>query len=369
MNAQDPASTLDGTPLAALVVQAGRRPRGEALRVLRHGAWRRVSWSELAVDVKRSAEGWAVLGLGPGDGVVALGPLGVSFIVTLLAVQALGAHVRVADDASLVDALATAGFVLAYGTTEVDQVLMHRPAALRALVVENEFGAEPSAGLALTGWQRLLEWGSGGATLEASVIESVALRAPQPEGGIAALTPAQLGAAPHAFAAWPGVLADFPLHWLPGLRWLMGSWLSAGSTLHIAEPRGRAGADLARARPGLWVASAATLAAFDADARSRIPARGPGAHAAHAALAEGRGLLQVVWRRRLRQVLGLAGVDAVLTEPHAPESAIALLQRLGMTVDVDLPQPRAVEASRPRQAAHAHARAERLGPAMDGVAP
>jgi hypothetical protein len=351
--------------LAAFSAQALQRPRAEALRVLRHGAWRRLSWSELAVRAGHAARGWATLGVGRGDTIVAVGALGESFILTLIAVQLLGARIKVEADASLDRAIADACFVLAQDTLEVDRVLMHRSASLRALVIENEFGAEPSADVVTLGWDGLIEAGAaqptrsldsdtdvGANTNTLSLVQSGPL-----QGG-----PNRTG------AAWRTVLADFPLCWLPGLRWLMGSWPAIGATLVVADAGGEAGAALIDVRPELWITSAQTLAAFDASARGRVPAAGGlGARAVHAALAKGSGPLQAAMRWRLRQVLGLGSVQAVLTEPQTVPAAVALLQRLGVAVDSDLPQP--AEMTRPRIPVSAHGSVERFKPATERAAP
>jgi hypothetical protein len=347
----DPASALP----EAFRAQALQRPRAEALRLRQHGAWRRLSWSELAVRVDRAAQGWAALGVSQGDTVVAVGALGEAFIVTLIAVQVLGAQMRVEEESALDAVIARARFVLAQGTREVDRVSMHRSASLQALVVENDFGAEPSADLVPVAWQHLIEG-------EGVAVSARGDAAPEP-----ALAPQPL----HPGAAWRTVLADFPLHWLPGLRWLMTSWPVSGATLVVAEARGDTSAQLIEARPELWIASAQALAAFAAAGRSRVPASGLGAIAVRAALADGRGVLRSAARWRLRQVLGLGSVRAVLTEAQALPAAVVMVQRLGAAVDFDAPLP--AEPLRPRPAAPAAAPpsawAEPFEPALDRAAP
>lgn len=354
------ADRIDLAPatLAAFSAQALHRPRAEALRVVRHGAWRRLSWSELAVRAGHAARGWASLGVGRDDTIVAVGALGESFILTLLAVQLLGARVKVDAGASLDRAIADARFVLAQDTREVDRVLMHRSASLRALVIENEFGTEPSADVVPLVWDRLIEAGAAQATrsLDGHADAGANMHAPAPgrgvllEGG----TPCRT------------VLADFPPCWLPGLRWLMDSWPAAGATLVVADADGNAGAALTVARPELWIASAQTLAAFDAGARGRVPATGLGARAVRAALAEGSGLWQSAMRWRLREALGLRSVRSVLTEPQTAPAAVALLQRLGVAIEFDPPQP--AEMTRPRLVP-AQGWVEPFEPAADRAAP
>lgn len=357
------ADLIDLAPpalLAAFSAQALQRPRAEALRVIRHGAWRRLSWSELAVRAGHAARGWATLGVGRGDTIVAVGALGESFILTLIAVQLLGARIKVEAGASLDRAIADARFVLAQDTLEVDRVLMHRSASLRALVIENEFGTEPSADVVMLVWDGLIEAGAAQATRSLDVDANTNTLAPEPSG------PLQ-GGPTRTGAPLRTVLADFPLCWLPGLRWLMGSWPAIGATLVVADAGGDAGAALIDARPELWIASAQTLAAFDASARGRVPAAGGlGARAVHAALAKGSGPLQAAMRWRLRQVLGLRSVQAVLTEPQTVPAAVALLQRLGVAIDFDLPQP--AEMTRPRIPVSAHGSVERFKPATERAA-
>lgn len=356
------ADRIDFAPalLAAFSAQALQRPRAEALRVIRHGAWQRLSWSELAVRAGHAARGWATLGVGRGDTIVAVGALSESFILTLIAVQLLGARIKVEAGASLDRAIADARFVLAQDTREVDRVLMHRSASLRALVIENEFGTETSADVVPLVWDRLIEAGAAQATrsldADTDVDANTNTLAPEPGGPTRTGTP------------WRTVLADFPLCWLPGLRWLMGSWPATGATLVVADAGGDAGAALIDARPELWIASAQTLAAFDADARGRVPAAGLGARAVRGALAEGSGPLQAAMRWRLRQVLGLRSVQAVLTEPQTVPTAVALLQRLGVVIDFDLPQP--AEMTRPRIPVPAHGWVEPFKPTTNrGAAP
>ncbi len=351
------ADRVDFAPalLAAFSAQALQRPRAEALRVMRHGAWQRLSWSELAVRAGHAARGWATLGVGRGDTIVVVGALSESFILTLIAVQLLGARIKVEADAALDRAIADAHFVLAQDTREVDRVLMHCSASLRALVIENEFGTETSINVVPLGWDRLIEAGAAQATrsLDAGTDVGTNTLAPEPGG------PARTG------TPWRTVLADFPLCWLPGLRWLMDSWPAIGATLVVAGAGADAGAALIDARPELWIASAQTLAAFDADARGRVPAAGLGARAARGALAEGSGPLQAAMRWRLRQVLSLRSVQAVLTEPQTAPTAVALLRRLGVAVDFDLPQP--AEVTRPR--IPTHDRVEPFKPKTNRAAP
>lgn len=341
------ADRIDFAPalLAAFSAQALQRPRAEALRVLRHGAWQRLSWSELAVRAGHAARGWATLGVGRGDTIVVVGALSESFILTLIAVQLLGARIKVEAGAALDRAIADAHFVLAQDTREVDRVLMNCSASLRALVIENEFGTETSIDVVPLVWDRLIEAGAAQATrsLDADTNVGTNTLAPEPGGPLQG-GPARTG------TPWRTVLADFPPYWLPGLRWLMGSWPTIGATLVVADAGGDAGATLIDARPELWIASAQTLAAFDADARGRVPPAGIGARSARGALAEGSGALQAAMRWRLRQVLGLRSVQAVLTEPQTVPTAVALLQRLGVAIDFDLPQP--AEVTRPRIPAH-----------------
>jgi hypothetical protein len=323
---------------------------------MRHGAWRRLSWSELAVAAGQAARGWESLGVERGDTIVVVGALGESFIVTLIAVQLLGARVRVESGVSLDRAIGEARFVLAQDTLDVDRVLMNRSAALRALVIENEFGTETAADVVPMGWERLIEAGAA----------QPAKSQGADKGAAASANPIAGGATPRG-TAWRTVLADFPLSWVPGLRWLMETWPALGATLIVADAGGDVSAALLDARPDLWITSAQALNAFDTAARGRVPVSGFGAGAVRTALAEGGGALQAALRWRMRRVLGLRSVQAVLTEPQAMPAAVTLLQRLGVDVNFDLPQSE--KTIRPRVPVPAHGWVEPFEPATDRVAP
>jgi long-chain acyl-CoA synthetase len=74
-----------------LAERAGREPGKIALRAKRRGIYRGWSWAELRDDVARAAEGFAALGLGPGDRLAIMGEACPEWAIADLAAQACGA--------------------------------------------------------------------------------------------------------------------------------------------------------------------------------------------------------------------------------------------------------------------------------------
>ncbi len=336
MQAKVPAVEAARRPLDALRLQAVHRPRAKALRVKRLGARIWMSWSELALQVQTAALGWAGLGVGPGATVWAVGPLSESFIITLLAVQALGARLRVTAPVTPGDAWGQARFVLAHGTADVDALLSQRAVAdrdatladLQALVVESSLGLEMIEGTTVLNWFALIEQAtSAGAAPPSHLARVEATPSPDP-GSEAALIAGRNG---HPRAC-DTVLAEFETHWEAGVHWLLDDWLSSGAGLVLAEPDLDPGADLQATRPQWWLASTGVLTAFEAAARSRVPSSGLSGRLARLAWTHGNSVMLAMCCWRLRRVLGLAPVQQAVCDGLIDPALAGWLRRLGVVV-------------------------------------
>lgn len=300
---------------AALLAQAERQPQAEALRCKRRGAWWVHSWSRLAADARSAAQGWAALGVGAGDTIAVLGPLGAPLIVTLFAADALGATVTVAsadDEAALVRG---ARFALADGSHDLERALRHRGPRLEAVVVgdgDAAVGAASSSGLTVIGIDALFERG-----------RQIVL----PPGTPSAAPTAHADVGPHA-----RVFADFDPGWRDGLDFIARAWPAAAPVLLIPEPGGDATVDRREARASLWLAPAQRLAAFEQQFADRAPSTGLAAAALRSVRRGSRGPIGRLLRSRLAANLGVGTVRQVHSDADVPEAAHALLRSLGVAV-------------------------------------
>jgi hypothetical protein len=207
-------------------------PSSTLLRAHRRGRWSAWSAAALQADVAALAAGWHALGVRAGDRVHAVGPLGAPFVLSLLALQGLGAQLQPAP------AQGALRHVLVDGTHELEALRATRRDALGTVVLAHglpgtvDGDAVPFGALFGHGQRPVpLEIGQGG----------------------------------------PAVLAEFDTAWAPGLALLQQQWLAQGAVLHLAEPGGDAWADRRSVRPRQWWADAATLARAAAELDDRLP--------------------------------------------------------------------------------------------------
>jgi hypothetical protein len=251
------------------------------LRAHRRGRWQAWSAAALQADVAALAAGWQALGVRAGDRVGAVGPLGAPFVLSLLALRALGA-----------------------------QLVPGGP--LRHVLVDSSHALE-------------------------------ALRACQAEAGTVVLAHGLPGAAPAGAVPFgtlfqhgactvdleidtnrtgdrASVIAEFDPAWTPGLSRLLSDWLPRGAVLHLPEPGGDAWADRRTAAPREWWADAPTLARAADELDARLPA---------APLSS--------WARwRAQRVLGLSSGLRYTGDAQLPAAARAVFDRLGW---VDAAEP------------------------------
>lgn len=210
------------------------------LRAHRRGRWSAWSAAALHADVASLAAGWHALGVRAGDRVGSVGPLGAPWVLSLLALQALGATLQPAA------AVGPLRHVLVDDTQSLESLLATRRADLGTVVLAHDLpGAVPGVAVAFDALyghgQRSIAW------------------------------PAL------ATAPGPRVLAEFDPGWAPGRVLLLQRWLQQAAVLHLAEPGGDAWADRRAVRPQQWWADAHTLgrAAQSLDERLSVPADRP----------------------------------------------------------------------------------------------
>ena len=327
-------------PYATLQAQAHRAPQAEALRSRRRGEWRAWSWQRLAAQAELAARGWAALGVLPGDRIVALGPLGAELIVTLFAADALGATVVLAEGAAQAQAIGETRFAFADGTHELERLLRHRGARLRAAVV-GDASVLPTSGqvdhVPLLGHAQLLASARAHEEPLAGAGRFPVAEVLTHDGAVHRLGSPQ-PAAPDLGLA-DRVFADFAPTWLAGLQFILHAWPVAAPLLLIPEPHGDAVADQRAARANVWLAPAERLAAVAEQLLARVPPRGHAAWAARAALDGRRSLAAHVARWRIRAGMGLAHTRHTVSDAALPEATANLLTALGITPAARTPAP------------------------------
>jgi hypothetical protein len=326
-----PPTGPTASPFAALLDQARRAPRAEALRSRRRGQWRAWSWQRLAAQTELAARGWAALGVRPGDRIVALGPLGADLIVTLFAADALGASVVLADDAPQAQVVGEAPFAFADGTHELERLLRLRGTALRAAVVGDAAVVPTSRqidGVPLHSIAQLLDLGRSHTALPSHAVPDALVKVAGQHGVLRALGTSE-AAVPELSRA-DRVFADFPPTWATGLVFVLHTWPARAPLLLIPEPHGDAAADQREACANFWLASPERLAAAVAMLRARVPARGIGARIARAVLDGRRPLLGALARSRMRAGMGWAATRFTISDAALAEPIERLLRTLGI---------------------------------------
>lgn len=318
-------------PFAALLAQAQRAPRSEALRILRRGQWRAWSWQRLAVHAELAARGWAALGVRPGARIVALGPLGADLIITLFAADALGATAVLADDAVQAQVVGEAHFAFADGTHELERLLRHRGTSLRAAVVGDPAVVPASGqveGVPLYSTACLVDAGRSHSALPPRAGLGAVVQIAGHDGVFR--TPGTSQAPGFEPGQDDRVFADFAPTWPTGLGFILHTWPARAPLLLIPEPHGDAAADQRDARANLWLASPTRLAATAVALRARVPARGLGARIAQAVLDGGRPLLGALARSRMRAGMGLAATRFTISDASLAAPTEQMLRALGI---------------------------------------
>lgn len=317
-------SSTASTPYQALQAHAWRTPSTEALRAKRGGVWQSHSWSELGALVRCTASHWSSKGVRPGDAVVAVGPLTVNLIVTMFAIDVLGATVEIADAAKEAALLAQARFIYAGGPGGLAQAMPPR-VDTRAVIVNDDDMDSPAwrGGLASNGepgGEAACDWFEDTASTRAAPLIRV-----HTEDGEAHAWARMAGS-----ASWPHkrrirVLADFDPTWSFGLRQLAVEWPTSDALLFLPEPAGHANVDRKEARCTLWLASPDHLASSIVDeASARWPMHGAGAPGT---LTKQAARCAADWfaRSRMRSALGLSRVRQLETDHSLDDQTLHAL--------------------------------------------
>ncbi|MEK8032589.1 AMP-binding protein [Ideonella sp. DXS29W] len=335
-----PAAAPAAHPLQALYQRANDMPAAAALLWQHEGRLHTLSWSELAQRARQAALGWQALGVRPGDIVACLGANGEASVTSLLALWSLGAHLQAPPevdspaDGSPADSQPRAPFRLALvqGPQQADRLLAQPPAGLEAIVVEHEFGTEPSPRIRTLTWAALLhEVSTRGAPAAAADAANEAPWRVAQDGIWGSHWQPHASTAGQAGKAGGSAAADFEPGWAPAWRWMVNEWLPAGMPLRLSEP-GAVNGEALSAETSLWLASGPALNAWAGHVLQRT--RGRAATWALGAVRRNDPLTRLL-RWRIRGALGWTKGLRMVTDRHASTSTLDLLHALGASVRIE----------------------------------
>jgi len=333
-------SSTASTPYQALQAHAWRTPNTEAICAKRSGIWQSHSWSELGALARCTASHWSSKGVRPGDAIVAVGPLTVNLIVTMFAIDVLGATVEIADASKEAALLAQARFVYAGGPGGLERAGPPRVDTSAVIVSDDDMNGLAWRGNPGSNGEPGSKAACGWSDDVASTRVGPLIRVHTEDGEAYAWARMAKG------ASWPHerrtrVLADFDPTWSFGLRQLAIEWPTSDALLLLPEPGGQADVDRRESRCTLWLASPDHLVPVVAEASSRWQMHDP---SEPGTLTKQAVRYAADWfaRSSMRAALGLARVRQLETELCLDDQTLHALTMLHL-----LPPSLAAESYRP----------------------
>jgi len=331
MNQQPLQPSSTASPVAALQQKATRHPAATAVRARRRGLWLTHTWSQLANEAHILARAWSAIGIARGDAIVALGPLGFDLIVALFAADTLGITLELAVAGSEAETrlIQATRWALVDGSHELERVLRHRGPSLQHVFLSESdlvLDAQAVQGLSVHRLDQLL---SGPVHAWSAPGEAAASAAFRIHGDVSVTGTAQRLEAP-PLDKGEKVLADFAPTWSAGLDFILHAWPSSGAELLLPEPQGDAATDRRQARAHVWLAPDTRLEQFAQELWERVPPAGLAAALVRAALRGQRTPWSALARRRIKAVLGLERLRAVVSDADVPPALAEALTALGI---------------------------------------